>query len=102
MNNVELSLAQCRQIDLVLDAAFTLIKTMIDPEKLDELEPDISMIGPLAEYAADILVSHGYRAYYPYMDEGCDAIHDFYEPQQDDEHKIIHMNSYILKEDDND
>lgn len=59
---LEFSAEELEQIDAVENSVFNLCSILLNKPDLDW---DMSMIGDIADAAADILVSKGYKVYYP-------------------------------------
>lgn len=74
----EFSNAQLERIDEVENAAFDFIKVLTEQPDLDW---DMSLIGEIADMAADFLVSHGHQVRFPARvcedDEHCRIV-DYY------------------------
>lgn len=62
MNEPEFSNAQLERIDEVENAAFDYIKVLTEQPDMDW---DMSLIGEIADMAADFLVSRGHKVRYP-------------------------------------
>ena len=68
MNEPEFSNAQLERIDEVENATFHYIKLLTEQPDMDW---DMSLIGEIADMAADFLVSRGYKVRYPaIVDDG--------------------------------
>lgn len=59
---LEFSAEELEQIDAIENSVFNLCSILLNKPDLDW---DMSMIGDIADAAADILVSKGYKVYYP-------------------------------------
>ena len=65
-DNLEFSNEQLSRIDYIYEATLHYCKILTEIPNLDY---DISIIGPIADAASDILVKHGFSIRFPYMDD---------------------------------
>lgn len=78
MNEPEFSNDQLERIDEVENASFDFIKVLTEQRDMDW---DMSLIGEIADMAADFLVSRGYKVLYPAIiddEEGTGHTVDYY------------------------
>lgn len=61
----ELSDSAIARLDVIDNAVFDMLQELVEDDK--ELEWDMSIIGPVAEYAIQLLKNAGHKASYPGM-----------------------------------
>lgn len=84
--NAEFTNGQLDQVDAIHNAIQNVCKIMIKDGW--KLEWDMSLIGPIAEDIAEILVNRGYSVFYPYMDD-LGNVFDYYEPSKPPEKNTV-------------
>lgn len=76
---VELNSKQCARQDEVDNAVFNLCMLMTEDDSLDW---NSEFIGPIVDYAAELLTKCGHRVYYPTIvedDDGKETVHDYWD-----------------------
>lgn len=77
--NIELSDEQLERNDEIFNAAFEFCKVLTENQ---DLEWDMSIIGEIADYSAELLVNHGFQVRFPFVytdKDGKDEVHEYYD-----------------------